>query len=66
MMSSKESVEDFIRRGGVIQVCDPEPEPPVLIKPRYGNAQKKHFVAGDKSHRQQASRKGAVRYGRCG
>jgi len=65
MMSSKESVEDFIRRGGVIQVCDPEPEPPVLIKPRYGNAQKKHFLEGDKSRSQRASRKGAVRYGRC-
>jgi len=64
-MSSKESVEEFLGRGGVIQVCDPEPDPLVLIKPRYGNAQKKHFVAGDKSWSQQTARKGAVRYGRC-
>ncbi len=64
-MTSSESVEDFIRRGGVIQVCDPEPDPPVIIRPRYGNAQKRHFVEGDKSRLQQKSRKGAVRYGRC-
>ena len=38
-MTSSESVEDFIRRGA-IQVCDPEPDPPVVIRPRYGNAQK--------------------------
>lgn len=64
-MTSRESVEDFLKRGGVIQVCDPEPDPPVFIKPRYGNAQKRHFVEGDKSRLQQASRKGAVRHGRC-
>lgn len=64
-MSSRELIEDFIKRGGVIEQCDPEPDPPVLIKPRYGNAQKKHFVEGDKSRRQQTNRKGAVRYGRC-
>lgn len=63
-MTSKESVSDFLRRGGVIERCDPEPDPPVVIRPRYSNSQKRHFVAGDKSHRQQASRKGAVRYGR--
>jgi len=64
-MTSEESVEDFVRRGGVIQVLDREPDPPIIIKPRYGNAQKKHFVEGDKSRLQQARRKGAVRYGRC-
>ena len=64
-MTSKESVEDFIRRGGVIQVCDPEPDPLILIKPRYGKAQKRHFVEGDKSRLQRKGRKGAVRYGRC-
>ena len=63
-MTSKESVEDFLRRGGVIQQCDPEPEPPVVISPRYSNSQKRHFVTGDKSRPQQAGRKGAVRYGR--
>ena len=41
-------------------MLDPEPDPPIIIKPRYGNAQKKHFVEGDKSRLQQARRKGAV------
>lgn len=65
LMSSKELIEEFLERGGVIERCDPEPDPPVIIKPRYGSAQKKHFVEGDKSRWQQASRRGAVRYGRC-
>jgi hypothetical protein len=64
-MSSSESVEEFLERGGVIQICDPEPSPPVFVRPRYGNAQRKHFVEGDKSRWQQASRRGAIRYGRC-
>jgi hypothetical protein len=64
-MTSKESVEDFVRRGGVIQVLDPEPDPPIIIKPRYGSAQKKHFMEGDKSFSHIRKKKGAVRYGRC-
>jgi hypothetical protein len=63
-MSSEDLIEEFIRRGGVIEQCAPEPDPPVFIRPHYRNAQKKHFVEGDKSRRQQTSQKGAIRYGR--
>lgn len=64
-MSSDESVEDFVKRGGVIEKCDPEPDPPVIIRPRYGSAQKKHFREGDKSFSHGRKKRGAVRYGRC-
>jgi len=40
LMSSKELIREFLERGGVIERCDPEPDPPVIIKPRYGSAQK--------------------------